>query len=250
MKKLTALLLILCTILSCFSGCARNEEEAYVPTGDAILLEGQDPEDLIVEEEPAPVTLAYDPERSMNPLIAHSQNNRVLFSLMYQPLFAVSSSYEAVPILCSAFQVAPSNMIYTCYVEPSARFSDGSPVTAEDVVASYQYAMQNDYYKARFQYYLAEVKLSSDGTGVSFMLTTPYENFLLLLDVPIVKASDVASDHPLGSGPYTFQGSGMNASLNKVHNWWAEEIARIPVRNNLVHLVTAQSETQVRDEFQ
>ena len=51
MKKLTALLLILCTILSCFSGCARNEEEAYVPTGDAILLEGQDPEDLIVEEE-------------------------------------------------------------------------------------------------------------------------------------------------------------------------------------------------------
>ena len=250
MKKLTALVLCLCLICGCFSGCGKNEEEAYVPTGDAILLEGQDPEDLIVEEEAPPVTLAYNPDMSMNPLIGHSQNNRVLFSLIYQPLFAVSSSYEAVPILCSAFQVAPSNMIYTCYIEPGAKFSDGSQVTAEDVIASYQYAMENDYYEARFRYYLSEVKPSSDGNGVSFMLTTPYENFPLLLDVPIVKASTVAAEHPLGSGPYVFQGSGMNASLSRVPNWWAAENAKVPVRSQVVHLVTAENTTQIRDEFE
>ena len=248
MKKITALLLCFCLLCSLFSGCAAKEEEPYVPTGDAILLEGQDPDDFIVEEESPPVTLAYNPEMSMNPLIGYSQNNRVLFSLIYQGLFAVSSSYEAVPILCSAFQVAPSNMIYTCYIEPTAVFSDGSPVTAEDVIASYQYAMENDYYEARFRYYLAEVKLSSDGSGVTFMLNAPYENFLLLLDVPIVKASDVAEDHPLGSGPYTFQGSGMNASLNQVPNWWAD--VDVPVRANVIHLVTAQTDAQVRDEFE
>lgn len=248
MKKLTALLLCFCLVCGCFSGCASKEEAPYVPTGDAILLEGQDPEDLMVEEESPPVTLAYNPEMSMNPLIGHSQNNRVLFSLIYQGLFAVSSNYEAVPILCSAFQVAPSNMIYTCYIEPEARFSDGSAVTAEDVVASYQYAMENDYYQGRFRYYLAEVKLSSDGTGVTFMLNAPFENFPLLLDVPIVKASDVAADHPLGSGPYTFQGSGANATLNRIHNWWAD--ADVPVRANVINLVTAQTDTQLRDEFE
>ena len=248
MKHLTALLLCFVMICGCFSGCASKEEEPYVPTGDAILLEGQDPEDFIVEEESPPVTLAYNPEMSMNPLIGYSQNNRVLFSLMYQGLFTVNSYMEAVPILCSAYQVAPSNMIYTCYIEDSARFSDGSKVTAEDVIASYQYAMANDYYKARFKYYLAEVKLSSDGTGVTFMLTTPYENFPLLLDVPIVKASDVESDHPLGSGPYTFRGSGLNAELNRVANWWAN--AEVPVRADVIHLVTAENDTQVRDEFE
>lgn len=248
MKKVTALLLILALLCGCFSGCAKEEETAYVPTGDAILLEGQDPEDLMVEEESAPVTLAYNPDMSLNPLIGYSQNNRVLFSLIYQPLFTVNSNYEAVPILCSAFQVAPSNMIYTCYVEPNAVFSDGTPVTAEDVVASYQYAMQHDYYEARFKYYLAEVKLSSDGTGVTFMLTTPYENFPMLLDVPIVKASEVEADHPLGSGPYVFQGSGLNASLNRVPDWWAD--VDVPVRANVIHLVTAGTEAQVRDEFE
>ena len=248
MKKLTALILCFCLACGCFSGCGSQEEEAYVPTGDAILLEGQDPEDLIVEEESPPVTLTYNPEMSMNPLIGYSQNNRVLFSLIYQGLFTVDSNMEPVPILCSAFQVAPSNMIYTCYLEPDAVFSDGTPVTPEDVVASYQYAMANDYYGARFKYYLSEVKLSSDGTGVTFMLTTPYENFAMLLDVPIVKASEVESDHPLGSGPYTFQGSGLNATLNQVPNWWAD--VKVPVRAKVIHLVTAENDTQVRDEFE
>ena len=248
MKKLTALLLLLCLLLSCFSGCGSTEEEPYVPTGDAILLEGQDPEDLIVEEESPPVTLTYNPDMSMNPLIGYSQSNRVLFSLMYQPLFTVNSKHEAEPILCSAFQVAPSNMIYTCYVESDARFSDGSPVTADDVVASYKYAMEHDYYRARFKYYLAEVKLSGDGTGVTFMLNTPYENFPMLLDVPIVKASDVEAEHPLGSGPYTFQGSGLNATLNKLPNWWAD--VKVPVRAQVIHLVPAGTDAQVRDEFE
>ena len=248
MKKLTALLLLFCLLLSCFSGCASKEEEPYVPTGDAILLEGQDPEDLIVEEESPPVTLTYNPDMSMNPLIGYSQSNRVLFSLMYQPLFTVNSKHEAEPILCSAFQVAPSNMIYTCYIESDARFSDGSPVTADDVVASYKYALDHDYYRARFKYYLAEVKLSGDGTGVTFMLNTPYENFPMLLDVPIVKASDVEAEHPLGSGPYTFQGSGLNATLNKLPNWWAD--VKVPVRAQVIHLVPAGTDAQVRDEFE
>ena len=155
MKRIVALLLLLAMTLSLFSGCAQEEEEAYVPTGSALLMEGDDPEDYLAEEpEPQVFSLAYDSGRSMNPLIGHSQNNRVLFSMMYQGLFAVSSNYEAVPILCSAFQVAPSNMIYTCYVEPDARFSDGSPVTAQDVYSSLHYAKGCRYYKGRFLHVL------------------------------------------------------------------------------------------------
>ena len=61
-------------VTGCISGCASKEKEPYVPTGDAILLEGQDPEDLIVEEESPPVTLTYNPDMSMNPLIGYSQS--------------------------------------------------------------------------------------------------------------------------------------------------------------------------------
>jgi peptide/nickel transport system substrate-binding protein len=167
---------------------------------------------------------------------------------MYQGLFTVNSKFEAVPILCSAFQVAPSNMIYTCYIEGNATFSDGSKVTAEDVVASYKYAMANDYYEARFRYYLSEVKLSSDGTGVTFMLNTPYENFPMLLDVPIVKAEDVEAPTPRGSGPYVFTDGTTGAALTRVYNWWGN--VQTPVDADTIRLVTAETDTQVRDEFE
>ena len=43
MKKLTALVLI-CSLLLSLPGCQAKEEEPYIPTGDAILMEGEDPE--------------------------------------------------------------------------------------------------------------------------------------------------------------------------------------------------------------
>ena len=61
MKKLTALLLALATVMTLFSGCARSiDNSGYVATGDAILMEGQDPEDILPEEEDTQeLTLAY-----------------------------------------------------------------------------------------------------------------------------------------------------------------------------------------------
>ena len=249
MKKITVLLLIFSILCGCLTGCASGEEEAYVPTGDALLLEGQDPADLMPpEEEAESLTLAYNPDMSLNPLIAYSQNNRVLISLMYQGLFAVSSTYEPYPILCSAYKVEPSGMIWTFYVEETATFSDGSKVTVEDVLASYQAARESDYYKGRFQYYVSEIKLSGDGEGVSFFLNTPYENLPLLLDVPIVKAEDVAADHPRGTGPYIFSDGVGGAVLNRVSRWWAD--VEIPTKAETVYLIEAQTAAQVRDEFE
>ena len=52
MKKSISLLLIFTLIGSLFSGCAnQTDNSAYVPTGDAILMEGQEPEDILPEEE-------------------------------------------------------------------------------------------------------------------------------------------------------------------------------------------------------
>jgi len=48
MKKIISLLLCMVTLLGCVSGCAnKTDNSAYVPTGDAILLEGQEPEDIL-----------------------------------------------------------------------------------------------------------------------------------------------------------------------------------------------------------
>ena len=100
MKKIISLLLLLSLCLGLFSGCGRKiDNSAYIATGEAILMEGEEPEDIIVEEEVQELTLAYYPDRSLTPLFGSDYTNRILMSLMYQPLFAVDNSKNVTPIL-------------------------------------------------------------------------------------------------------------------------------------------------------
>ena len=246
-KRIVAMALCLCTLLSLLASCGtKEEEEAYVPTGDAILMEGEEPTEAPDAGEDETLVLAYYPNRSMNPLIAMNFSNRVLFSLIYQGLFAYNSQNQTVPILCSKYRVSPDNMIYTFYVDPNARFSDGTRVTIGDVIASYDAARESDYYKGRFTH-IIEYKLRED-EGLTFYLDTPYENLPLLLDIPIVKASEVAAEHPLGTGPYEFHAGEDGADLTKVESWWCE--ANLSTRAKKINVIEATSQSQLRDEFE
>jgi len=87
-KKIISLVLALSLAATLFAGCGRSiDNSGYVPTGDALLMEGQDPEDILPEEaDTQELTLAYYPDRSLNPLFGSDYTNRVLMSLMYQGL--------------------------------------------------------------------------------------------------------------------------------------------------------------------
>ena len=249
MKKCLALMLALAMILSLFSGCGREiDNSGYVPTGDAMLFEGQDPEDLEPDKDDQELTLVYYPDRSMNPLFGSDYTNRVLMSLIYQGLFAVDSKYNAHPILCSRYYVTPDYRTWTFYIDPNAHFSDGSPVTVDDVVASFNEARENDYYKGRFFYYLDRVEPSSDG-GVDFFLTTPYEKLPMLLDIPILKASEVDAEHPLGTGPYMFSESVSGAHLVRDYGWWCGK-TKVAATDTSIDLIEAKNPSQIRDEFE
>ena len=134
MKRRIALLLLVSLLLPLL-GCGNSiDNSGYVATGNAILMEGQDPEDIMPEEEDhEELTLAYYPDRSLNPLFGSDYTNRVLMSLMYQPLFAVDNQKNATPILCGAYKISQDYRTWIFYVDENARFSDGTRVTAEDV---------------------------------------------------------------------------------------------------------------------
>ena len=249
MKKRTAWLLIVALALS-LAGCGRKiDNSAYVATGDAILMEGQDPEDIMPEEEDTQeLTLAYYPDLKMNPLLGSDYTNRVLMSLMYQGLFAVDSKKNPTPILCGSYQVSANLKNWTIYLDSRATFSDGTPVTAEDVVATYQCAMENDYYANRFCKHLLDVSVTENG-GVLFQLDTAMENFPILLDVPILKASETTAERPLGTGPYVLSEAASGATLQRNVNWWCGDV-KIPATDKAINLVAVSSVAQVRDEFQ
>ena len=250
MKRLLALALATVMLLGTFSGCGREiDNSGYVPTGNAILMEGQEPEDILPEEEETQqLTLAYYPDRSLNPIFGSDYTNRVLMSLMYQGLFAVDNKKNTTPILVGEYYVSGNNRNWTVYLDERATFSDGTPVRPQDVIATYQKAKENDYYKGRF-FHLSDVVLSEDGRGVTFQMDTPYDNLALLLDVPIVKAGEVESNLPLGTGPYYFVEGSNGAHLQRVADWWCGDI-KIPARDTTIDLVAVSSAAEIRDAFQ
>ncbi len=241
MKRWICLLLCLCLTGALFAGC--TGEEDYVPTGDG-LGEAEAPTDG--EDLPEQgLVLTYYKEKTLNPILCDDYTNRALLSLLYQSLFTVDSDYNVEPQLCKSYRISEDMKTYTFYLE-DATFSDGKTVTAADVVASYDAARESDVYGGRFTH-ISSVKKSEDG-GITFTVDTPMENLPLLLTVPIIRAKEVKSKRPVGSGPYILDESGSAPCLRLRDNWWCQ--AKMPVSPPVITLLTAVSNPQIRDNFQ
>lgn len=243
MKRILSLLLCLTFLFLC--GCG-STEEPYVPTGDALMdADDQGPIPTAPQEEGQDsLVLTYYPSESMNPYLCTDFTNRALFSLLYQGLFSVDRGYQAEPILCKQYSMSQDMRSYTFLLE-NATFSDGSSLTAQDVVASLQAARESTMYKGRF---LHIVDIAVSGGNVTISLDTPMENLPLLLDIPIVKATQVAENNPLGTGPYVMTVSAANANLHRRTNWWCS--ANMQITAPTIALTPAESVTQIRDEFE
>src|SRR5207249_4059058 len=66
--------------------------------------------------------------------------NYEIFGLVYETLLTLHpTTLEYVPVLASHWQILPDKLTYRFRIDPNARFSDGTPVTADDVVATWQF---------------------------------------------------------------------------------------------------------------
>ena len=244
MRRVLAVLLGLCLLLA---GCSRDPGQPHIPTGDGLTWEEDytGPGATEAQTKPQELSLAYYKDRSMNPYLCTDFTNRALFTLLYQSLFTVDRDYKVEPQLCRSYAVTSDMKSYTFYLE-KATFSDGHVLTARDVAASLQAARESNYYSGRFQH-VTEITEAAGG-GVTISLDTPYENLPLLLDIPIVKASEVAEDRPLGTGPYTLYSASGGESLHRRSNWWCR--AELAVTAETISLLEAQSENHIRDSFE
>lgn len=242
MKRIAALVLSAALLLGLLSGCG-GEDDPYVPTGNA-LSQGEitEPDDTEAEQR---TVLPFYPERGRNPYLCSDYSNRVIFSLIYQGLFAVDREYQVWPVLCDSYTVSWDMKTYT-FRMAEATFSDGSPLTAADAAASLEAARAGDVYGGRFGY-VDTINVTEDG-ALEIVLSTPYENFPLLLDVPIVKGTQADTEAPLGTGPYTYDQQGDQLGLRRSPTWWCD--AAIPVDAERIYLMTAESPAKLRDAFE
>src|SRR5687768_14242059 len=78
--------------------------------------------------------------------------NYQMQTMVYESLLGLHpTTLTYVPGLATHWQISPDRMTYRFRLDPNARFSDGQPVTADDVVASWRFAMDKGLQEAQLQ---------------------------------------------------------------------------------------------------
>ena len=242
MKKLIALLLAFALFL-----CACATEKAPAPTDATVATE---PTEATEETQETPQKkeisegfgLSYLPEYGLNPFTCYATVNRALISLLYEGLFTVNNQFRAEPVLCESFKMYNEGRSYVFTIDPTAKFSDGSPVTAADVEASIEAGRSCGIYMERLSH-IDYYTVQEDGT-LLVHVDTPFENLPLMLDVPVVKASTIKNPFPIGSGPYVIAGQ----ALVRSKSW--NGVAAPAIDLDKIYLSSCKNSGDLRDDFE
>ncbi len=172
---------------------------------------------------------------SFNPYTASSEINRNLSRLIFDPLIKLDNDYEV--IYCLAEDVALDGTVCTVKLKNTV-FTDGSPLTAADVVYSYNLARASSTIYASNLYEVSSVT-AADTHTVVFNLTRHDPFFIKLLDFPVLKAdSDKRTDiddvvlPPIGGGRYYPSEDGTRLIRNDNFHGKKSEIREIKLVNS------------------
>ena len=171
----------------------------------------------------------------INPLLAISDADRDLSTLTYSGLMGLSSTGSLVPVLAESYTVSADGRTYTFVLRKNAKFSDGSPVTADDVVFTVKKAQDPALKSPEYADWSGVQVVAIDARTVRFTLTKAYTPFLSLTTLGILPSrlwqniSDTEfpfstlETSPVGTGPFKVVGisrgsSGLIQSVSLVEN--------------------------------
>jgi len=153
------------------------------------------------------------------------------YHAVYESLVSIDDDYLPQPCLAERWEESASGKTWTFYLRQDIHFSDGTPLTARDVVASAEYILaraadENIVDKGYYQNlsrFVSSITAKDDYTVV-VKTTSDRPNFGLLYQMtfPVVPAAYVAMDNPPGSGPYVITEfhAGERMWLSANPNWW------------------------------
>ena len=139
-----------------------------------------------------------------------------LTALMYAGLFSYNKSQELSPYLAESYTVSDDGKTYDIKLRSDAYWSDNEPVTADDVVFTFETIQNPEVGSPLFPAFQGVTVQKIDDRTVRFTLKQPFAPFLDSLTVGILPEhiwSDIPSANlklaknnlqPVGAGPWVF----------------------------------------------
>lgn len=195
-KKLLSLIIAI-LICVCFSSCRDNTD--MLSNNESVTSE----ETKITRDY---LTLLYSSSDGFNPYTVKTEINRHLCKLLYEPLVKLDNEFNPINFIAESVEVKDK----TCVVSlKDFKFSDGTNLTAIDVVYSFNLAKNSESSYA-LKLYNAESCSANGDKQVTFKLTKNDIYFANVLNFPIIKSesdkikdSDSVLQPPIGTGRFT-----------------------------------------------
>ena len=233
MSKKLWIIMSLVAILTMSVGCGTQtaapttsapaaEEPTAAPTEEpADAEEPAATEEPATAEEPAAsdekvtmtIGIASDPD-TLNALVSNEINTSLMLNNTYPTLYVMDENANKVPYIIEEPEISDDGLTVTIRVKDGLHWTDGEPITAEDIVWTY-----NAVYEGKFQWTYTVLEgitwEATDERTVVFKLSEPFPKFITQIGfwVRIVpshiwsQAEDVESfidESFVGFGPFKF----------------------------------------------
>lgn len=179
-----------------------------------------------------------------------------VYNLIYEPLIRINDNYEPEPCLAESWIPKDDGRTWIFNIRRGVTFSDGTPLTANDVVATATAILNraNDDtvadkgFYGNLHYFVSKITANDDYT---ITVRTPsnrsYFGLLYAMNFPVLPASQVGTDEPTGSGPYIIGdfSPGEYIFLERNPNWW-----RTPPKVEQITFVCHETQRAVIESYE
>jgi len=175
----------------------------------------------------------------LNPVISEDAYSNIICSRIFESLIERDrKTLKMKPMIAEKWTISADHLTYTFNLRRQIVFHDMKPLTAADILFSYEMMMSDKIPNAHKKVYYKDVKSIStpDAYTVVFRMKKPYAMALEHLGgfeiIPkhIYSQGDFMKDErnlrgPVGSGPYVFNEwkTGQRVTLSRFENYWGEK---------------------------
>jgi len=223
--KLLSLLLALLFVMAAFAGCGEKETEGDKPS------EGNEGQEQNSGEKKDSIVIATANEPPTLAPYLHSAVASTYINLLTHDNFLRTDveTLEPIPGIISSWEIL-SDTEWKFTVRDDVTFHDGSKLTADDLIASMEYARENSSYTVNYSSFWDKIEKVDD---YNFIVTTKTVYAKTLNDMSshrvlpkaLIESGNDFNKNPIGSGPYKFvsQTLGDNIVLVANHDYWGTD---------------------------
>ncbi len=180
---------------------------------------------------------AASPPKSLNPYLDNNVFSYQVFGSLYETLLSSDPLMaDYAPGLARRWEISDNKTQYTFYIDPQARWSDGQPITAEDVLWTFNAVMapesQTGPAKVALRTFLRKPPEIIDRLTIRFTADEVHWRNLSaaggfeILPKHIFDGKDfnkINNEFPVVSGPYKIaeHKEGISLTLQRRPDWWA-----------------------------